>query len=170
MSCHECSHYCAVFFFLLLVQGKECPLRPSNDACTNALAITSLPFSTTVDIFGARTVDAGSSASSCYLVDTFQYSKGVWYEVSGDGSCYTVSLRSQSSAVIAVYGGEGGCRELTCVTQNDVSQFGNVSSSFSTQANQTYYIFIGGYEYNAGLVSFEVSVSIRQGLSNGCTG
>jgi hypothetical protein len=153
-------------FFLLLAQGGECQPRPSNDRCTNATVIGSFPFSANADLNGARSVAFGSFASSCYNVGPS--SKGVWYELAGDGSCVNVALQSNFAAGIAVYGG-GGCEDLSCAFQSDYLEFGASNITFSTEAGQTYYIFVIGYDNDVGSFSLDVSVSIRQGFSNGST-
>jgi hypothetical protein len=145
---------------LLLAQGGECPPRPTNDRCRNATAIA-LPFSTTANLNDARNVDFGSSVYSCYNVGPS--SKGVWYELAGDGSCVNVALQSNFNAGIAVYGG-GGCEDLTCAFQSDYLQFGASNYTFSSEAGQTYYILVGGFGNDVGFFSLDISVSIRQGF------
>lgn len=156
-----------IVFRLLPAQGGECPPRPSNDRCTNATAIESFPFSTSANVVGARNVIFGSSASSCYYVGPDN--KGVWYQLDGDGSCVNVALQSNFPAGIAVYGSDGSCNNLTCAFQSEDLQFGGSNYTFSTEAGQTYYILVGGFDDNVGFFSLDVSVSIRQGSSNGST-
>jgi hypothetical protein len=160
---NECS---TLVLLLLLAQGGECPPRPSNDRCTNATAIGSLPFSTTADISGARNVGVGSSASSCYGIAPSV--RGVWYELDGDGSCVNVALLSNFPAGVAVYAGASGCEDLTCAFLSENIQFGDSNYTFSTEAGQKYYILVGGNDNDVGFFSLGVSVSIRQG-SNGST-
>jgi hypothetical protein len=152
-------------FLLFLTQGGECPPRPSNDRCTNATAIGSFPFSTSVNIFGARNVPFESSASSCYNVDPS--TRGVWYQLDGDGSCVKVALQSNFAAGIAVY--KGFCEELTCAFQSPYLKVGASNFTLSTEAGQTYYILVGGFDDDIGVFSLDVSVSIRQGSSKGST-
>jgi hypothetical protein len=128
----------------------------------NATAIGSLPFSTSANLDGARTFGFGSSVSSCYNVGPS--SKGVWYELAGDGSCVNAALQSNFVAGIAVYGG-GGCEDLTCEFQSDYLQFGASNYTFSSEAGQTYYILVNGFEDDVGFFSLDISVSIRQGSS-----
>jgi hypothetical protein len=152
-------------FLLLLTQGGECPPRPRNDRCTNATAIGSFPFSTTVNVIGARNVAFESSASSCYNVNPSN--RGVWYRLEGDGSCVKVALRSNFAAGIAVYKENGSCQDLACAFQSPNLQVGASNYTFSTEAGQTYYFLVGGFDQDIGFVSIDVSVSMRQGSSNG---
>jgi hypothetical protein len=148
-----------VVFLLLLTQGRECPPRPSNDRCTNATAIGSFPFSTSVNIFGARNVALESSASSCYNVDSS--TRGVWYQLDGDGSCVRVALQSNFAAGIAVYkeNQNNSCQDLTCAFQSPYLQVGASNYTLSTETGQTYYILVGGFDNDIGLFSLDISVS-----------
>jgi hypothetical protein len=150
---------------LLLSQGGECPPHPSNDRCTNTTVIGSFPFSTSVNIVGARNVPFESSASSCYNVDAS--TRGVWYQLDGDGSCVNVTLQSNFAAGIAVY--KGFCEELTCAFQSPYLQVGASNYTVSTEAGQTYYILVGGFDDDIGIFSLDVSVSIRQGYPTAST-
>jgi hypothetical protein len=154
-------------FLFYLAQGGECPPRPSNDRCTNATAIGSFPFSTSTSIVGARNVPFGSSASSCYNVDPS--TRGVWYQLDGDGSCVKVALQSNFAAGIAVYKGGGSCQDLTCAFQSPYLQVGASNYTLSTETGQTYYILVGGHDDDIGFFSLDVSVSVSQGSSNAVT-
>jgi hypothetical protein len=104
-----------------------------------------------------------SSASSCYNVGL---TKGVWYQLDGDGSCVKVALQSNFAAGIAVYKENGSCQDLTCAFQSAYLQAGASNYTLSTETGQTYYILVGGYDDDIGFFSLDISVRIRQGFSN----
>ncbi|AWI26961.1 T9SS type A sorting domain-containing protein [Flavobacterium pallidum] len=100
-----------------------CP--PSNDDCSNAIAITSLPYSNTQDATGA-TNNAGF-ITTC----TNAMNDGVWYTVVGDGGDITIDLNPTAwDPQIGVY--TGTCGALVCV--------GTVDNGFAAGDPETYTI------------------------------
>lgn len=93
----------------------------------------------------------------CYNVD--QSTKGVWYEVIGDGSCFSAStLGSNFDTVLAVYEGDG-CQGLTCTAQSEF--YFNDAVSWKTDVGVSYYILVGGSYGNAG--TFVIEIEVRTG-------
>lgn len=112
--------------------------RPANDNFASAEAITTLPFNSSVDI--AYATNEPDEQQFCYFMD-----KTVWYSFTPTETT-TVRANTQGSAVngaLNIYRASGpgisGLQFLTCSGPTD-------SSTFSAEANQTYYVQAGSAE------------------------
>ncbi|HHC80362.1 MAG TPA: T9SS type A sorting domain-containing protein [Flavobacteriia bacterium] len=114
------------------------PTTPSNDDCANALAITNLPFNSSMDATSATNNAGFITSAGC-----MDLNDGVWYTVVGDGGKITITVTPDAwDAAIGVY--EGSCGALTCVGDSNVGASGFVEAvAFTSTLNKTYYINIG---------------------------
>lgn len=122
--------------------GTE-PSVPANDDCSNAIAITTFPFSQMYDATGA-TNNSGSIAASGSCI---AMNDGVWFTVTGNGDRFNLLLTPVAwDGAIAVY--SGSCGALTCVGTKNTGVIGNGAGvvegfSFDSTLGTTYYINIG---------------------------
>ena len=118
--------------------GTSPTAPPANDNCTNAEAISSLPFSAMYDASSATNNLGSITASGC-----IDMNDGVWYTLIGNGGNYTITVTPTSwNAAISVY--SGSCGSFTCVTSSNVGGTNGVEAvTFTSILNTTYYINIG---------------------------
>jgi hypothetical protein len=125
-------------------------LAPTNDDFANATAISTLPFSHTVDLTAA-TVEQDEPTSSCWIWSGFAQ-KSAWYTFTPTQTGWFAAGRSAAfSNVIAVYAGNS----LATLTEvggggpgGGCNAFGD-AVRFQGQANTTYYVQVHGW-FDAG--------------------
>jgi hypothetical protein len=124
------------------------PAVPANDACANATAITSFPYSDSQNAAGA-TNNAGFIVACD--ADVSAMNDGVWYTVGGNGFDLTVNIQNVEGwdPQVDVY--SGTCGALTCVGGAD--DFGASGSEsvviLASAIGTTYYINVGHYSGTA---------------------
>ena len=115
------------------------PVAPANDECTTAEAITSIPFSNTVDATTATNNAGFIDVSGCGGA----MNDGVWYTITGDGNTLSVVVIPTAWDVkIGVY--EGSCGTFTCVGEANIGISGTAEEvEFNSTLGTTYYVNIG---------------------------
>ena len=118
---------------------------PTNDFCSNAVNVTSFPYTNRQSILEATS--AGDPAPSC----VFNSGHGVWYRYmpATNGQLFIHTEGSSFDTVISVY--VGSCGALTPLSCDDDSGASTLSSnSIPLAAGSIYYILAGGYSVAAG--------------------
>lgn len=113
------------------------PPPPANDACADAIEVTSLPYSNSQDATSATNNDG-------FITTCDSMNDGVWYTVVGDGADITISVTDTGwDSQIGVY--TGTCGTFTCVGYaDDGGLSGGESYTISGSVVGTlYYINIG---------------------------
>lgn len=134
------------------------PPPPVNDACADAIAITTLPYSNTSDDSGATNNDGFLTGCAPGQND------GTWYTVVGDGGDITIAATSDIDGELAVFTGD--CAALTCVGSVDEGLAGDTETFVITgsQEGTVYYINFGHYSSTTdnpeGQLEIEVSSSL----------
>ncbi|MCA9243732.1 MAG: hypothetical protein KDA32_07265 [Phycisphaerales bacterium] len=129
----------------------SCPVRPDNDDCDDAIALSSL----NGQVYGDTTLaQADPTAFTC---GTTISAPGVWYSIVGNGHRVNITTCFEDTAYdtkLNVY--SGSCGSLLCVAGND-DDFGNPDCNFPrgiglpstvsicTSDGETYYIFVQGF-------------------------
>lgn len=141
---------------------------PSNDACAAAIAIPGPYTGTGASVVGSHAgamPESNPLTSACFGGSGSMGSKaGVWYRFTGTGNqmradvCQTAPAYDTVLMVMC-----GACDGLTCVASNDDSTAngctGNLSStSFSTSAGTTYYVWVGPFSTTTQSNSFTLRV------------
>ena len=106
---------------------------PSNDVFSGATAISSLPFSDTLDTTEATTdADDAQANASCGAPAT---DASVWYVWKGDGMSVEVDVSGSdySTGVLVATGTEGNLSTIAC---------GPGAVAFSTESGTTYYVLV----------------------------
>ena len=122
----------------------------SNDSCTNATVIASVPFSDLLDTLGATTGD--DPEPSC----VFQMGKGVWYTFTapGYGWLKVDTFNSGFDTGLGVYTGEcANLSEIDCNDDSDVDIFDS-KVVLPVVPGKKYFILAGGYSGGSGILSF----------------
>jgi uncharacterized repeat protein (TIGR03803 family) len=125
---------------------------PSNDACSNAVVISTAPYSTNESTLAASST--GDPIPSCAGLPA----NGVWfrYTAPADGQLTLDTFGSDFSTVLEVYGG-------TCGSLNGLGCMGGMgSSTFFASAGATYYILAGGNGGATGSLAFRLSFVTTQ--------
>jgi len=138
------------------ISFAACP--PPNDACSDATAVTSLPFNEALDASAATNNDGFINTCITGMND------GVWYTFTPESSG-TVDIVVDNvagwDAELALY--SGSCGALSCVTRSDSSFTGGSESlsDVNVNAGDTYFInvgsFSGGTDFFEG--PFEITVT-----------
>lgn len=113
---------------------------PANDACADAIVITSFPYSHTLDASAATN-------NNGFITTCTGMNDGVWYTFTGNGGDITVTCENVIGwdPRLAVY--TGVCGQFTCVGQEDDLGSGG-SETYTVTASAvgtTYYVNIGYY-------------------------
>ena len=123
-----------------------------NDVCTNAVAITSVPFTDLLDTTGETS--AGDPDPSCVSL----LGKAVWYTFTapGYGWLKADTFDSGFDTGLGVYTGE--CATLTEIGCNDDLDVGVRVSQvvLPVVPGEKYFILAGGYNGNSGILSVHV--------------
>jgi len=151
--------------FTLSVATFIPPVVPENDACANATAITSYPYTNSQDATAATDND-GPIETEC----NFGMNDGVWYTFVGDGSDITVALTNVGDwdAQLDVY--TGSCGQFTCVVSAD--DFGSEGDETvevtATETGVTYFINVGYYSGSSDEPegTFDISVTSSELATN----
>ncbi len=149
-----------------------CPIRPDNDDCDDAIAISSLNGVT----FGDTTLAAADpTAPTCGTTIT---APGIWYTIVGNGNRVIISTcepgDTRYDTKLNVY--TGSCDGLICITGNDdgspdgvnpnpdcvVPETGSTSNrastvSICTTAGTTYYILVQGFGGQVGSFAMRIT-------------
>jgi|GEM_PF-2083075 len=134
------------------------PPAPVNDACADAIAITTLPYSNSSDDSGATNNDGFLDACG------FGQNDGTWYTVVGDGGDITIAATSDIDGELAVFTGD--CGALTCVGSVDDGLSGDTETFViaNSEVGTLYYINFGHYSGTTdnpeGQLTIEVSSSL----------
>ncbi len=134
-----------------------CPQPPANNLCVSAIGL-SIPDGVVADTTNA--VDDPEADAFCGTGDVNQ---PVWYTVVGNGNTLTTSTCNAggdfNDTKIKVF--EGACGGLACVDGNDDAACGisgvRSTVSWCSTLGTTYYIAVGGFGSNAGLIDVSVS-------------
>ena len=136
------------------------PTGPSNDACSNAIAIASLPYTSAVIANALATDD--SPASSC----DGPY-KNVWWTVTG--ICGTMTAITCTGGTnfddeISVFTSTGGCSgpwtQVACNDDNGAGCTNNYAgTSWTATAGTTYYITVGSYFSSGATGNLQLNVT-----------
>ena len=147
-------------------QVCECPTKPPNDDCLNAIAL-SIP-STTM----GTTIDANSDEPPAFTCGTSISAPGVWYSVIGTGNTITATTCTDFfdyDTKINVY--SGNCSGLICVDGNDDDCADGADGLLSTvpwssQNGVQYLILVQGFGGQTG--DFELVLSGPQPPNDDC--
>lgn len=148
---------------------NNCPQPPPNDNCATAAAL-GVPGSVIVD--NSLATDDTQSTTTC---GTGSLNQAVWYTVVGDGTTFTASLcnpgGNYSDTKIQVWC--NSCTQPVCIGGNDDFAGCAISGlrsevSWCTAPGQTYYIAIGGFSSNAGVMELSVSGGAACGSPMSC--
>jgi hypothetical protein len=140
---------------------KSCPAL--NDACANATAIASLPYTSAVTSNVGSTDDVPTSTSGCG-----SQGSNLWYTVVGNNTTYTATTCNASTnfdTEVRVYTGTCGALnsmiEVTCNDDNAVCASSGLQSTVSwcAEFGITYYISVGYYASGVGTGNFVLNVS-----------
>ncbi|WP_216831016.1 hypothetical protein [Alkalihalobacterium elongatum] len=118
------------------------PIPPPNDLCTSATAITTLPFSNTINTCNA-TLDYNSPCFEDNRGDYFS----VWYSYTPavDMQINANTAGSDYDTVLSVF--TGTCDNLQFIVCNDDASPDLTSRViFTATAGVTYYFMIGGFD------------------------
>lgn len=117
--------------------GTE-PSAPTNDECSNAEDINSIPFSINTDASSTTNNSGNITVTGCGSMND-----GVWYKFEGDGNQLNVTVNPDGWDVeIGVY--TGSCGSFTCVVNANTGISGTAeAASFVTTLGTDYYINIG---------------------------
>jgi len=140
---------------------KSCPAL--NDACANATAIASLPYTSAVTSNVGSTDDVPTSTSGCG-----SQGSNLWYTVVGNNTTYTATTCNASTnfdTEVRVYTGTCGALnsmiEVTCNDDDAVCASSGLQSTVSwcAEFGITYYISVGYYASGVGTGNFVLNVS-----------
>ncbi|HEX8156021.1 MAG TPA: PKD domain-containing protein [Solirubrobacteraceae bacterium] len=132
-----------------LIAAAGASAAPTNDDFASATAISSLPFTDTVDATSASTEPG--EPQSCFFSD-----QTVWYAItpSQDGTLAADASGSTATAQVTAYradaSGLSGLSFLTC------ANFGDARAVFEVQAGQTYYLQASALFASAGSLRVNV--------------
>lgn len=135
----------------------SCIAPPSNDDCANAIPVSC------GEVVSGYTLAASADASLTSCSDDLSTAPGVWYSFVGNGNGVTFSLCSSNTdfdTKLGVF--SGNCGSLVCEASND-DECGLASevTMCSTVNGQTYYIYVTGFDVDAG--SFDLFVACEDG-------
>ncbi|QCX39779.1 T9SS type A sorting domain-containing protein [Aureibaculum algae] len=118
---------------------------PTNDDCSNALSIGSLPHNVNYDATSATNNAGFITATGCIAMND-----GVWYKIIGDGGIISITADPDSwNLAIAIY--TGTCGTFSCVDDSNGGAIGVTEGvTFSSTLGTTYYINIA---YPSGTVN-----------------
>ena len=147
-----------------------CPqpvVPPSNDNCSNAINIPSLPYTSTITSNNNSTDDVPTSTTSCGTMGS-----NLWYTVLGNGTTYTATTCNASTnfdTEIRVY--TGSCAslnsmvEIVCNDDDGICPSGTLKSTVNwcAEAGVTYYITVGYYATGVGYGNFVLNVTSGTG-------
>ena len=124
---------------------RTCDPPPPNDACSNAIAITSIPYTSAVTSTVLATTDVPTSTSSCG-----NQGYNLWYTVVGNNTYYTATTCDASTnfdTEIRIY--TGACSAINSMTEVDCNDDDEVCGSSRSKVKWcaatgiTYYISVG---------------------------
>ncbi len=140
-------------------------LPPANDACSNAVVVSSLPYTVSQNATFATNNSGFIAVATCGDMND-----GVWYSFTGDGSNITIQAAPTSSwdPEIGVY--TGACGAFTCVISRDAGGL-NVAetATFATVLGTVYYVNIGHWSGTTDSPEGSFNMSITSSL-NACGG
>jgi hypothetical protein len=120
------------------------PPVPINDACADAIAITTFPYSNTQNAISATNNDGVITACSA----SSAMNDGVWYTVVGNGFDLTVTVDNVEGwdPQVDVY--TGTCGSFSCVVAQDGGGTGGTEQLVieASALGTTYYINVGHYD------------------------
>ncbi len=137
---------------------NPCPQVPPNDDCDTAEL---LPLNTVVIVDNTLATDDAQSTVTC---GTGALNQAVWYEVIGTGNTLTASTcypgGSFNDTKVQVWCNE--CTNLICVGGNDDFSGCAISTlrssvTWCSAQGETYYIAVGGFSANAGVIALSVT-------------
>lgn len=135
------------------------PPPPANDACADAIAITTLPYSNSSDDSGATNNDGFLTGCAPGQND------GTWYTVVGDGGDITIAATSDIDGELGVFTGD--CGALTCVGSVDEGLAGDTETFIieGSQEGTVYYINFGYYASGTDEAEGQLDIEVSSSLS-----
>lgn len=137
---------------------QQCPQAPPNDDCIGALP---LAIGTTVIVDNTTATDDPESTANC---GTAAVNQAVWYAIVGDGTTLTASTcypgGTFDDTKLQVWCND--CNNLVCVGGDDDMGAACPIHSLRSQVSwcsapgQVYYLAVGGYGTNAGIIELGV--------------
>ncbi len=138
------------------------PEAPSNDACENAIVITSMNHTANYEAISATNNSGFITSAGCIGMND-----GVWFKVTGadDGGLINVTATPTSWDIgIAVY--TGSCGSFTCIESANVGTLNVVEGlSFTSVKDEVYYINIAYPSGTNDLPEGTFNLTIDQTLS-----
>jgi hypothetical protein len=136
----------------LFVQESNCT---SNDQCSTAVSIESLPYiDSSSTEFATAEDQADISSYGCVQLNRDQRLN--WYKYTGAGKCVKLSVYAAFSPYMAVLDGDD-CQSLNCKVEQIYS---NTEMSFLAELDKVYWILVGGAgSYDIGAYSMVLKVS-----------
>lgn len=137
---------------------NPCPEIPPNDSCATA---EDLPLNTIVIVDTTLATDDPQSVPLCGTASNVN--QAVWYKVVGTGNTLTATTCNAgggfNDTMIQVWCNT--CDNLMCAAGNDDATCAisgvRSTTSWCSALGQTYYIAVGGYSANAGLIALSVT-------------
>lgn len=142
----------------------NCPTPPpSNDNCSNATIISSLPYSSPISTNNPSTDDVPTSVSGCGTQGS-----NVWYRVTGNGNQLTATTCDASTnfdTELRVY--TGSCSSLNTMVEIDCSDDDVTCSidgllstvTWCSDVGVNYFISVGYFISGAGYGNFKLNVT-----------
>ena len=131
------------------------PTGVTNDACTNATTIASVPYSGTSSTSGAS-ISTGDPVPTC---GNGGRGKSVWYRFTApsNGTLIADTFGSNYDTILATY--VGSCGSFSPVPNgcNDDASSAQSRVSLQATAGTSYYFMVTAYSGNGGTLSFHVS-------------
>jgi hypothetical protein len=151
------------YLFYFFGQSRD---RPSNNVCSGATFISTLPFSVFESNEGAVT---GFVDEECGVSDV---SRGLFYEFTPTEDTIAVATVSDQTfnAVLSLY--RGSCEGLQCRTNTEAQELNDLVITFTARAGETNHLMVSGEVWtDDGNFQLDVRVSeehstIRIFLSN----
>jgi len=138
-------------------------VTPSNDNCSSAFNISSVPFTSSVTTTNNSTNDIPTSLSNCGTMGS-----NLWYTVTGNGTTYTATTCNGSTnydTEVRVYTGScvslNSMVEVICNDDDGVCISGTTKSTVSwcAEAGVVYYITVGYFSTGPTFGNFVLNVS-----------
>ncbi|KAL7521657.1 hypothetical protein ACHAWX_006331 [Stephanocyclus meneghinianus] len=136
--------------------------RPSNDACVNAVKMTSFPYTISGNMKGA-TPDFNNETVLCGEDPLYS---GVWYSFAGTGKEVSLELKTAGTASdfwgeIAVF--QGDCGTFACIIQEETQgENAIVTAIVPSVAGTKYKVLIAAWGLPTYDVSFQFSASAEK--------
>jgi hypothetical protein len=126
-----------------------------NDACADAVAIDTTPYSSTL-VTSSATIDGTDPSVGC---GNGSRAKSVWYSFTApsSGTLTANSFGSNYDTILAAYTGSCGAFAPVPGACNDDTSGLQSRVSFTTSAGTTYYFLVSAYSNNGGNLVFQLT-------------